>query len=181
VLVFCEWWWCVRLHCAGNSSCQLMVGPVATIATCTGPVQPAGPTSISGPEYWTKSDMCAGRHGTSLTLVRVTFNRGSPQNRFGNDMCRVGVWVSWDVVIRMYRRFEIKLKGCKHSPYASTGAGSSCFFVQQLHVLLPGLFLQHCLACMFCFQVSSYSTVLLAVAKTRAPAPMRHQLEDKRP
>jgi hypothetical protein len=35
--------------------------------------------------------------------------------------------------------------------------------------------------CMFCYQVSSYSNVLLAVAETQAPAPMRHQPEDKRP
>jgi hypothetical protein len=36
-------------------------------------------------------------------------------------------------------------------------------------------------SCMFCCQFSSYSIVLLAVAETRAPAPMRHQPEDKRP
>jgi hypothetical protein len=47
---------------------------------------------------------------------------------------------------------------------AITGAAPE--FVQQLHV---------------CFQLSSYSTVLLAVAKTWAPAPMRHRPEDKRP
>jgi hypothetical protein len=38
--------------------------------------------------------------------------------------------------------------------------------IQQLHV---------------CFQLSCYSIVLLAVARTRAAPPMRHQPEDKRP
>jgi hypothetical protein len=60
----------------------------------------------------------------------------------------------------------VSFASCLLPSRASTGAGSSCYLFNK---------------CMFSFQNSSYSTVLLAVAKTRALAPKRHQLEDKMP
>jgi hypothetical protein len=53
---------------------------------------------------------------------------------------------------------------CLLPAHASTEAAP--ILVQHLHV---------------CFHISSYSIVLLAVAEIRAPAPLRHQPEDKSP